>query len=347
MTTLTERVDDRRPSLDLNAPVLDRPGGRVQIGWSPASAVVVDAAQSGRVTDLASLLRAMDGVHTVAQLHPIARRAGLDSVHLTELITELGRHRLIRWVRPPGSARTHVAVLHGRGSLGDQVAASLGAAGIEVHRSAGRHVEMSGCGRPDVVLLVETLVPDPGLLAELVAERIPHLPVRLRDGAALVGPLVLPGRTSCVRCTDHHRADADPGWPGLAAQLMQRTGGGSPAGVRAAGGAGGGAGRAPAPRRSRRRGSTRQPGGDPGARSGGRHPGATRLAPASRVRVRRPPLRRRRLRRNRSSGMMAQWPTYPAAVPHAPRGSRACPWVSPGARPWAGASVSPGRPASR
>ena len=35
----------------------------------------------------------------------------------------------------------------------------------------------------------------------------------------VVGPLVLPGLTSCLRCADLHRRDADPRWPRLAAQL--------------------------------------------------------------------------------------------------------------------------------
>jgi hypothetical protein len=35
----------------------------------------------------------------------------------------------------------------------------------------------------------------------------------------VVGPLVVPGVTSCLRCGDLHRVDADPRWPHLAAQL--------------------------------------------------------------------------------------------------------------------------------
>jgi hypothetical protein len=34
-----------------------------------------------------------------------------------------------------------------------------------------------------------------------------------------VGPFVLPGRSSCLRCADLHRSDRDPGWPAVAAQL--------------------------------------------------------------------------------------------------------------------------------
>jgi hypothetical protein len=41
----------------------------------------------------------------------------------------------------------------------------------------------------------------------------------VRGETGVIGPLVLPGRTSCLRCADLHRRDADPRWPRLAAQL--------------------------------------------------------------------------------------------------------------------------------
>jgi hypothetical protein len=47
----------------------------------------------------------------------------------------------------------------------------------------------------------------------------PHLLVRSLGDAVWVGPLVLPGRTPCLRCTDLTRTDADPGWPTVLAQL--------------------------------------------------------------------------------------------------------------------------------
>ena len=39
---------------------------------------------------------------------------------------------------------------------------------------------------------------DPWVVRELHSCGIAHLPVRLRDGAGLVGPLVVPGVTSCL-----------------------------------------------------------------------------------------------------------------------------------------------------
>jgi hypothetical protein len=37
----------------------------------------------------------------------------------------------------------------------------------------------------------------------------------------VVGPLVVPGTTSCVRCADLAQRDADPRWPWLLAQLTR------------------------------------------------------------------------------------------------------------------------------
>lgn len=47
---------------------------------------------------------------------------------------------------------------------------------------------------------------------------MPHLPVRVRDRSGFVGPLVIPGVTSCLSCVDRHRTDQDAAWPALSAQ---------------------------------------------------------------------------------------------------------------------------------
>ncbi|MGJ0223707.1 hypothetical protein ACQUZK_09930, partial [Streptococcus pyogenes] len=39
----------------------------------------------------------------------------------------------------------------------------------------------------------------------------------------LVGPLVRPGVTACLRCLDLERSGRDPCWPTLAAQLTRTT----------------------------------------------------------------------------------------------------------------------------
>lgn len=55
--------------------------------------------------------------------------------------------------------------------------------------------------------------------ARYAQRRLPHLAVTLRDGTAVVGPLVPPTGRPCLNCVDLHRADRDPQWPSLAAQL--------------------------------------------------------------------------------------------------------------------------------
>ncbi|HEY8472647.1 MAG TPA: TOMM precursor leader peptide-binding protein [Natronosporangium sp.] len=49
--------------------------------------------------------------------------------------------------------------------------------------------------------------------------RVPHLLVAIRDGTALIGPLVPPRGQPCLNCLDLHRRDRDPAWPRLAAEL--------------------------------------------------------------------------------------------------------------------------------
>ena len=75
---------------------------------------------------------------------------------------------------------------------------------------------------PELVLLTDTIVPAPELVADLVSDGVTHMPVRVRDGTGLVGPLVVPGRTSCLHCADLHCTDADPCWPRVSLQLVGR-----------------------------------------------------------------------------------------------------------------------------
>lgn len=74
----------------------------------------------------------------------------------------------------------------------------------------------------EFVVLADAPVPDPALVYALQTRRIPHLLVHARGGRGIVGPLVFPGRTSCLRCADLHRAGADPSWAAVAGQLAGR-----------------------------------------------------------------------------------------------------------------------------
>ena len=78
-------------------------------------------------------------------------------------------------------------------------------------------------------MLTDVQVVPPRRRSELHLTGTPHLQVRMRDGIGVAGPLVLPGRSACLSCLDRHRTEHDPGWPGMALLLAERTGRGDPA----------------------------------------------------------------------------------------------------------------------
>lgn len=75
--------------------------------------------------------------------------------------------------------------------------------------------------RPDLAVVCDPW-PSADLRAVLHAASTPHLAATVRETTGVVGPLVLPGRSSCLACIDHHRSDRDRGWPALLAQLAGR-----------------------------------------------------------------------------------------------------------------------------
>jgi bacteriocin biosynthesis cyclodehydratase domain-containing protein len=154
--------------------------------------------------------------------------------------------------------RAATVVVHGAGRVGVSLAALLAAAGVgRVHvadrgpvrpgdvapaGAAAADIDRSRSGaaaealrraapevqtaapapgrRPDLVVLASTEPVDTMLRTALAGGRVPHLVAGVREITAVVGPLVLPGRTGCLHCGDLHRADRDPAWPVVAAQLV-------------------------------------------------------------------------------------------------------------------------------
>jgi len=73
---------------------------------------------------------------------------------------------------------------------------------------------------PDLAIVIGHQAPE--LQLSLMKDRIPHLAASASEAIGVVGPLVLPGRTACLRCLDYTRADNDPAWPLILAQLARR-----------------------------------------------------------------------------------------------------------------------------
>jgi len=82
---------------------------------------------------------------------------------------------------------------------------------------AGRAGPAATNRRPDLVILAD--IHRRELPEILRREGVPHLLAAASEAIGVVGPLVLPGRTACLRCLDLTRAERDPAWPLILAQL--------------------------------------------------------------------------------------------------------------------------------
>ncbi len=212
--------------------VLRRPSGAVQLGWDPEHAVVLNP-PGVRSDAVLTFVRLLDGLRSHPQILWEAGRSGIGDAAATGLLRDIDAAGLLVW---PQSRRTRVRSVHvhGRGPLADALSTDLGRLGIKPTRTREyRCGSADSLEVTDLVLLTDALVPSPELVSILLLRRIPHLQVRIRDGNGVIGPLVLPGGTSCLRCADLTRTDFDAEWPHLAAQLLGRTGYASPATIAA------------------------------------------------------------------------------------------------------------------
>jgi hypothetical protein len=123
-------------------------------------------------------------------------------------------------VRDPGTAVAGDAVVGGLTAEDEGRPRSLAAADAVRRASPLADLRPPPGGVPDVVVLARAWAASDPLVAGLQRTGVPHLVATVRGGTGVVGPFVVPGRTSCLHCADLHRRDADPHWPELAAQLI-------------------------------------------------------------------------------------------------------------------------------
>ena len=131
--------------------------------------------------------------------------------------------------------RAEVAI-QGSGPVAEAVALVLTCAGVgnvardrAAHSGSKRHrraTHQRACH-----VLCDTAHPDAAADPDAMALDIPHLAVAVAGARAVIGPLVIPGRTSCLRCRDLHLADGDDTWPRAAVQWAARRPGPAAAGL--------------------------------------------------------------------------------------------------------------------
>ncbi|MGH3899050.1 MAG: ThiF family adenylyltransferase [Pseudonocardiaceae bacterium] len=204
-----------------------------------ALAMLAELHRSGLVADATTADAGRPGWHRVA----LATEATNWSVHTTCATRNVVDQRHASAVRVIGSGRVAVALATllasagvgqvgveaagtvattdvGTGYLPDDLGRPRAAAAADAVRRCAPDVTVAIRRRPDLIVLCDVVVPEPVLVAELLGTGIPHLISFAHEGTAVVGPLVWPGRSSCLRCAELHRADLDVAWPKLAAQLV-------------------------------------------------------------------------------------------------------------------------------
>ncbi len=206
------------PKLRLARPAITvwRAPGVLQIGLD-YPALVLSGVPS-RLPLAVELLARPEGSEGITRLLPELGPGWVDW-----LVARLAAAGLM--VAAGASARPPVAVV-GTGGLADCLARALADSGAVVSRppAAALATEADPPRRPEprlVVLAGPSAEPDRTLTDSLFRAGRPHLVVRLEPDRAVVGPLVLPGRTPCIRCQDLHRCRLDDAWPHLLAQLCR------------------------------------------------------------------------------------------------------------------------------
>jgi hypothetical protein len=123
------------------------------------------------------------------------------------------------------AARLMAAAGIGELRLSDEVRAPAVASELQ-QSSLETTVELTAAGTDaDVVLFApqgmgSACEADRDLAAGYMRAGVAHCVATVRETTGVLGPFVVPGWTPCLRCLDLARADADPAWPAVLAQLV-------------------------------------------------------------------------------------------------------------------------------
>ncbi len=199
--------DDAPFQLRQPLPALWREDGVLQLGCDD-NAFALERVPSSA----ARLVEILAEPHTRAEL--VAQLPELGPHWVDWLCANLSSAGLLK---QPESPFPRSVTLWGAGRLARHVATCVSEAGLHVRSAAGvRPIP----GAEELIVIVDDhWEPDRALTTQLSSDGIPHLVVRVQATRAIVGPLVVPGRSGCVRCADLARSHTDPRWPHLLVQL--------------------------------------------------------------------------------------------------------------------------------
>ena len=246
-------IERMRPALKPGLLTVWRNRDTVQIGIDPRRAIALTGMRGAAV-----LLALLDGSRDLAQILAAAGDAGISAEAADRVITLLAVGGALHdfpvtaYRAMPHGLRTRLAPelataalahgdadggarilarrqgacvrVEGMSRVGLCVASFLTASGIGMVISAtpplaGMAGPAAASRHPDLVILADTHRRE---LPEILRRGgVPHLVAAASEAIGVVGPLVLPGRTACLRCLDLTRAERDPAWPLILAQLSR------------------------------------------------------------------------------------------------------------------------------
>lgn len=206
-----------------------RAASEVQFGLSPGHGIVL----AGLTEPESQLLLSLAATSGVSHGTVLAERFGVSPERVADLFTTLAQHGLLLDGGPSpdgglvpdagpaaGSGPDHHLAVPGRGSVIDRIRAGLAAVGAGA-LGVGDEELPEGDTTLAVLCAADAIAPDQGRAWQ--AAGVPQLPVVLREGEVVIGPLVRPGHSACLRCLDLHRSDRDRAWPSILTQLASPT----------------------------------------------------------------------------------------------------------------------------
>ena len=220
--------------------LLRRDENEIQLGFDSTEATVLADPHGS----LSALLEVMDGRYRLADLAVLAPQFGITATEFDTLLAALTAAGLLE-LPDVGELSGRTVRLVGLGPAGTQLGEHLVRAGLgrllvvdpggqlpwgrwaddrdQVQRT--EHWSQPRVDDADLTVLVASCLEiDRAISTTLTQADHPHLVIRPRAQGAVVGPLVVPGQTSCLHCGDLARTRTDPAWPRMLAQLCRTAG---------------------------------------------------------------------------------------------------------------------------
>ncbi|WP_338750880.1 TOMM precursor leader peptide-binding protein [Janibacter alittae] len=189
---------------------LRRPDGSVQIGLGVRSVRL-----QGLTDGECRWLSGVDPTRALTEAVSTAALEGIDPGRATRILDRLVTGDLVH--PGPTGELPRVAVV-GSGALPALLVDGL----RQSERVLTTRVRPGGeGGSTNLAVVVSATPPAPDSVRPWLVARTPVLPVWCLPEQASIGPLLLPDDGPCLQCLDLTRAETDPGWPWLSAQLSR------------------------------------------------------------------------------------------------------------------------------